>query len=318
MISLNRREYEARINLVMDYIRLHTSDDLSLNVLAKVANFSPYHFHRIFKAIVGETLNDFTRRIRIEKASKMLVLNPRKTITEIAFECGFSSSATFSRSFREHFGASPTEWRSGGWKKFSKIHQKKSKKRKVKSNIRQDISLPAGDNIRVKRRKSKERRGKGAKVEVKELPTYHVAYMRHIGPYGPELLDFWQRFIRWARARDLIRPDTVILGVPHGSPQFTEPGKLLYDTCIIVPENFTPEEDINVMDIPGGKYALCLFRGTAGEHEKRFEELFLDWMPDSGYQPDDRHFFHRYRDLNFYNPATRILECEICIPVKPL
>lgn len=311
----NRQEYLTRINRVVDYIQHHLIEDLSLTVLAKVANFSPYHFHRLFKAITGETLNDFVRRVRLEKAGGMLVLNPQETITNIALECGFSSQAVFSRAFREYFGSSPTEFRHGGWRKFSNIRYLKSKKRNVKSKIRNDQDLPTGDNIAGTPKKWEE---EPSKIEVKELPTFHVAYMRHIGPYSPEIYHFWQQFAKWAHARDLLGPGTVSLGVPHNSPVFTEPEKCHYDACLTVPEDFQPEGDINVMDLPGGKYAVCRFRGTEQEHEKKFEEIFLGWMPDSGYQPDDRPFFHRYRDLDFYDADTGILECEICIPVKPL
>ena len=314
----NRQEYETRINRVMDYILRHIIEDLSLTVLAKIANFSPYHFHRLFKAIAGETLNDFVRRVRLEKAGGMLVLNPRDTITNIAMECGFSSQAVFSRAFKEFFGLSPTEWRNGGWRKFGKFRHMKSKIRNTNSKIRNDAHRMRKDNIPGTPGKLVEGGIGKFEIEVRELPARHVAYMRHIGPYSPEIYEFWQRFSKWAAARDLLKPDTVILGVPHNSPVFTEPEKCHYDACITVPGDFQPEGEVNVMDIPGGKYAVCRFRGKEDEHESVFGQIFLEWMPDSGYQPDDRAFYHRYSGLDFYHPDTGILECEICIPVKPL
>ncbi len=93
-----KTEYIARINRVIDYIEKNVDKDLSLEVLAGVACFSSFHFHRIFKAIVGETLNQFINRIRLEKSATQLMSNPNKTITDIAFDCGFSGSASFARS----------------------------------------------------------------------------------------------------------------------------------------------------------------------------------------------------------------------------
>ena len=90
-----REEYTARINRVIDYIEANIAKDLSLGELAQVAQFSPFHFHRIFSAMVGETLNEFIWRIRVEKAADRLITNPKKSVTEIAFECGFSGSSTF-------------------------------------------------------------------------------------------------------------------------------------------------------------------------------------------------------------------------------
>jgi AraC family transcriptional regulator len=74
-----REEYVARINRVIDYIESHLDERLSLERLAKVANFSPFHFHRIFGAMVGQTLNQFIARLRAEKAAMQLVSNPKKT-----------------------------------------------------------------------------------------------------------------------------------------------------------------------------------------------------------------------------------------------
>lgn len=89
MAQKNLTEYKARINAVMDYIQNNLHKPLSLNELAKVANFSPYHFHRISSSIVGETLNSFIQRLRIEKATSMLKANPKKSITEIALDYAF-------------------------------------------------------------------------------------------------------------------------------------------------------------------------------------------------------------------------------------
>ena len=95
-----RESYIARINRVIDYVEANIDKELTLSELAEVALFSPFHFHRIFSAIVGETLNGFIQRLRIEKAATMLVQNPKKSITEIAFDCGFSGSSAFARAFR--------------------------------------------------------------------------------------------------------------------------------------------------------------------------------------------------------------------------
>ena len=91
----SRKEYIHRINRVADYVETHMDEDHSLETLASVAHFSPYHFHRIFKAIVGETIKDYTNRIRLEKAGRMLISSPRDSVTRVAMECGFSSSAVF-------------------------------------------------------------------------------------------------------------------------------------------------------------------------------------------------------------------------------
>ena len=104
----HQEEYISRVNRVIDYIESYYEKPLQLEELVDVASFSPFHFHRIFKALVGETLNRFINRIRIEKAASKLIDNPNKSITEIAFDYGFSGSASFARAFREAFNMSAT------------------------------------------------------------------------------------------------------------------------------------------------------------------------------------------------------------------
>jgi len=92
-LSNASHEYTKRIDQVIDYLRDHLDKPLKLKDLARVACFSEYHFHRVFGAMTGETVNDFTNRLRLEKAARLLT-KTRQSLTEIALECGFSSSAT--------------------------------------------------------------------------------------------------------------------------------------------------------------------------------------------------------------------------------
>jgi AraC family transcriptional regulator len=112
-----RKEYARRINAALDYIDRNLGDDISLAKLATVACFSPYHFHRIFSAFVGEPPAEYVRRLRLEKAAILLVNDLSAPVTGIAFVCGFSTSALFCRLFKARFGMSPTVWRDGGYEK---------------------------------------------------------------------------------------------------------------------------------------------------------------------------------------------------------
>jgi AraC family transcriptional regulator len=146
-----REEYASRINRVIDYIEAHIDKDLSLEALAEVACFSRYHFHRLFGAITGEPLGQFIQRIRVEKAASKLIHNPKKSITQIAFECGFSGSAAFARAFKEAFGMSAREWRVEGYLTDRKICKDKSNTGQTFRNNRKDLTVSSlyieGDNI---------------------------------------------------------------------------------------------------------------------------------------------------------------------------
>src|ERR1700691_6151672 len=110
------------MNRVVDYIQNHLAEPLDLERLAAVACFSPFHFHRLFRAWMGETLQSFVHRLRLERAAQMLSFDQVQSISDIASECGFSSSSAFARAFKQAFGTSGGEWRK---RKICKTNRKK-------------------------------------------------------------------------------------------------------------------------------------------------------------------------------------------------
>jgi len=114
MAGGHRGEYDRRVNRVIDHIREHLADELPLAALARLAAFSPFHFHRVFRAVTGETVAGFVHRLRIEKAAAALRDHPGRAVLEIALDHGFGSAAAFARAFRARFGMSATAWRTGG------------------------------------------------------------------------------------------------------------------------------------------------------------------------------------------------------------
>ena len=74
--DINKQEYQLRINKVTDYIHNHIDQPLSLQKMAGIACFSPFHFHRVFTILTGETPTDYIKRTRIEKAALLLPKSP--------------------------------------------------------------------------------------------------------------------------------------------------------------------------------------------------------------------------------------------------
>lgn len=316
-----REEYIARINRVVDYIEKNYDKELSLQLLAETANFSRFHFHRIFAALVGETLNQFIQRIRIEKAASMLIANLKKSITEIAFDCGFSGSAAFARSFKEYFGMSASEWRADN----NNNCETKSKISKTRRKIRKDFDISSfyfdneTDNqlwrINMKNKNQ-------VQVEVKEMPELNVAYVRHIGPYKGDSALFESLFTKlmsWAGPRGLLRfPETQILSVYYDNPEITDEDKLRVDACITIPEDAAVGGEIGKMSVPGGKFAVGHFElAGSDEYEEAWNTLMGGWLPDSGYQPDNRPSYELYRNNPKEHPQG-IQIVDIYVPVKPL
>lgn len=320
-----REEYITRINRVIDYIENNIDQELSLSQLATVANFSRYHFHRIFRAMVGETLNQFILRVRVEKAAVQLAGNPRKPITEIAFDCGFSSSATFARAFKELYKVSASEWRNQITDENNKNNETNSKNRKTISMIGKDFDSPSFYNIgssttnptwRIETMDKNQ-----IKIEVKEMPEMEIAYIRNIGAYQGDsdlFKELFDKLMMWAGPRGLLRfPETKVLIVYHDDPNITDDDKLRISASITVPKDTEPGGEIGRMTIAGGKFAVARYEIDSDEFEQAWGIVCGDWLPDSGYQPDDRLCYELCHNNPEEHPEGKHI-IDICVPVKPL
>lgn len=293
----HRLQYEKRVNRVVDHIHGHLAEDLSLATLASIAAFSPFHFHRVFKGITGETLFAFIQRMRIERAASTLRGDRGQSILAVALDHGFSSAATFARAFRAHFGMSATERRAGGAERWRLTR------------------LPERKDGTPRRKAGKADR---VSVRVSELPGQHVAYMRYVGPYGAHgIPQLWTRFIQWMAGRDLALENTVRFGISYDEPGITAPEKCRYDACVVVPRDFAPDRWVNLMDLPRAKYAVAEFRGTALEIEEACDRVFSSWLPGSGWDPDDRPSLERYRGAPTSRGTPGAFRCDLCLPVRP-
>ena len=305
MKRASRLEYTRRVNRVVDHVRQHLADDLSLATLAHLAAFSPFHFHRIFRAVTGETVFGFIQRLRIEKAAVALRHDGERSVLEVALDHGFSSAATFARAFRARFGTTATAWRQRGAPKDRKASKAIGKRRKASRSGRADTA----------------RRGKEAamNVQVRESPPYHVAYMRYVGPYGAHgIPELWMKLRTWIDARGLGSPDTITLGVAHDDPAVTAPERCQYDACVVVPPDFAPDRSVSVTNVAGGRYAIAHFEGSAHEIQGAWDRIFADWLPRSGYQPDDRPCYELYRGHPMKDTTRDVFRCELSLPVRPL
>jgi AraC family transcriptional regulator len=312
-----QREYRSRLNRALHYIDKHIDQELSLEVISRAAGFSPYHFHRIFSAIVGETINEYVRRLRLEKAAILLVHNPFRSITEIALDCGFSSSSNFARAFKEHFGMSASEWReeSDKQQRVRKIGQERSKYGKKVSKKGKDSHPHAGYDSGVNQSTVKEHE---MRVELKQLSETHIAYVRHMkGYWDPGLEQAWNKVCTWAGARNLIDSETKYIGISHDDPEVTPADKCRFDACVSVPSGTKGSGEVMITTLPGGKYAVYRFEGQPQKIKEAYAYMYGKWMPESGYQPADSPCYEIYINDPQKDPEGKFI-FDMCIPIKPL
>ncbi len=297
-------EYRKRICQAMNYISRNIVRELSLEEISEVAAFSKFHFHRIFKAVVGETVAEFTRRLRIEMAANHLLSNHVEDITTIAMECGFSSSQNFAKAFRQHFNTTPSQFRK------SKIGNKFR-------NDRNALSLKALydlDTVFLNNLNSEKRTAINA--EVKEMPEYNVAYVRKMGPYNQETWEHASAELKkWAEPRGYLA-SSVVLTVYWDNPEVTLSEKCRVDACVSVPQGTFPEEQIAIQTIAGGSYGVCRFEIKSDQFQQIWDDAFA-WLVNSGYECGDNPCFELYHN----NPADHpegMWKVDICIPLKPV
>ena len=309
--SANRIVYEQRVYRVQDYISAHLDRKLNLSRLASISAISPFHFHRIFKSVAGETVYDFVQRLRLEKSCRMLSSDDSQKIIHIAFCCGFSTPSSFSKAFKQQYRMSPSEYRN----RRNHTGTLKSKNGKPVGKAGKEKTFPVHYPITDVELESLYNRRKKMNVRIETLPEYRIAYMRRIGAYGEGNFQLMRELKKWAITRDLLNDSSVILGLAHDDPAVTPPQNCRYDTCIVIPDDYELEKNINESRLPGGKYAIIPVEHTAEAIGKIWNDIFTVWLPDSGYLIDDRPIFERYTGTA---KETKLEpeKCEICIPVK--
>jgi len=292
--------YRRRINQVIDYLNDNLDRSVSLEELASVAFFSPFHFHRIFVALMGETLNTFTNRMRNEKAARLLKFS-KKSIEEIATECGFSSSATLWRSFKQYFEVSPGKYRKGEQIKNSKI--------------RKDL-LPI---IQYHCNMTQEKLEHLFPVQIKQLPERRIAYIRVTDAFKEGVvITAFNNLINWSKEVGLYKFGT-IFGMSKDDPEVTPKEKYSYEACITLPRDFEVNLDspVQMTILPACKYAFTKVSGDINLVAAGINYLFDIWLINSDYecetQPGLEVFLSKENVCNWSH-----FDLELGIPVKKM
>ncbi|WP_299683569.1 AraC family transcriptional regulator [uncultured Dokdonia sp.] len=296
-------DYKSRINRVFQYIDQNLENDLSLQQLSEIAFFSPYHFHRIFKYITNETVNEYVTRRRLEKAAAAL-LHTNTPITEIALLSGFKDNSTFTRAFKKFYGVAPSLFKKEHPNKFSKIRQVQSKNGQVYPAYEKYICIITNHKKWIHM---------NATIEVKETPTLHLAGVTHIGIHDVE--HAFGKLIQWATPKDLLKDPAAKLGrVFYDSIKITAPDKVRMSIFLITDTPFKAEGEIHKLTIQQGKCIVGRFEIAPNEFEKSWTGLFI-WMNENGYKKSSGNPYEIYHNDYREHPENKFI-VDLYIPVE--
>jgi AraC family transcriptional regulator len=289
-------EYVQKINRVIDYLRGNLDRQVKLKELARVACLSEFHFHRIFGAVSGETLNNFTNRLRLEKAARLLRYSDHR-VTDIALDCGFSSSATFSRAFRSGYETSPSEFRKSGEIKKSKICKELFPK--------DEYGLPM----------SAEEKRAAFPVRLIEIPERQVGYIRVTNAFDLDrVLAAVKTIIEWAKSQDIFSQGT-LFGMTVDDPHVTPMHLYRYEVCLASSSPFKCRDGMSKLKMPAMRYAAIKVSGDLHKVATAWDYLYRDWLINSAYEPEHAPALEVFLDKERATDWSHF-ELELCLPVR--
>ena len=265
------QDYKKRLLPVLTHIQQRLDEHLELAELAALAHFSPFHFHRIFRGMVGESLQEHIRRLRLERAAWRLSYS-RQAVTGIAFDAGYESHEAFTRAFHAAFGMSPS--------RFRVLRQPRS--------LAQASHAPSGVHYREDQRltnfKTMKPNPQNETITIQTVPARRVAYVRHTGPYA-ECGKAWDKLCAYLGKEGMLGAGMLFIGLSYDDPEVTPPAKIRYDACVTVDETFKPEGEIGLQIIPGGEYAVATHFGPYDQLSQTYARILGQWLPRNGREP---------------------------------
>ena len=275
--------YEERLSRVTAYIHDHLDEDIDLNRLAEIACLSPYHWHRIYRAVYGETIAATVKRLRLSRAAGYLAKTDMP-IDEVARRSGYPNLQSFTRIFSAVFGLPPAAYRKNG-------------------------------SHTQFQRESCERITGMYEVSIRSVPDMKAATVEHIGSYM-EVGRAFDTVFGWLGARDLMGSIRSTVGIYYDDPDAVAEDKLRSRAGVVVPEDFPVDAPLEMTGIAGGEYAVLRYKGPYADMSAAYGWFFSEWLKNSGREPADEPMFEEYLN-NPRDTAPTELLTDIYMPLVP-
>lgn len=285
MKESTNNHYNKSLNKSIDFINKNLGKTISIQLLSEIAGISEYHFHRIFKAFIGESLGSFIQRLKMEYAAQKLHYS-NLSLEDIALETGYENQQSLSRAFKNYFGINPSAFRN--------IESYFGSKIKDKENLYIDLN-----------------------PRIEEIEQIELIYVRIIAKYGEKnkYKESWDNLISYAGKECLIEKDSSFIGLSFDDPNITKENRCRYYACISVKKSFVPAGKYGKISVPAGKFAVFSLNGSYTKLNSLYNSIYRNWLQKTNYELRNSLSFEKYLN-NPENVSEKKLKTEVYIPIK--
>ncbi|UUC44064.1 AraC family transcriptional regulator [Flavobacterium cerinum] len=290
-----------QLGKVLDFIEQNPDENITIEKVAAIGNYSPYHFHRLFKAYTGETILEFSNRKRLEKIAALLIRDKKLTISELVFRYGFSDNAALTKAFKKRYGISPSAFRKLSSSQYDKVKQ--SKNGQTFEGLESYI-------CRIETLKNKMM---NTKITIQPIEPLHIVAVNHIGVDNLDAA--FTTIINWSVENEGIDPQKMeVIRIYHDSFKITAPEKVRMEIGVRINREVKPEAGIFYRLLEPGECITGDFEMDPQDFEKAWSYLYI-MMNENGYTPTEALPFEIIRNNYKEHPEKKII-VTLYIPVK--
>jgi DNA gyrase inhibitor len=250
-LDIRRNGYRERLERVLAHIRANLDRPLDLDELADIACLSRFHWHRVYRGLMGETVWQTVKRLRLHRAAAELASGP-EPVAQIAVRCGYGNVRAFSKAFRDEYGLPPSRYRAeGGHRRYDEPGKE--------SHAMYDI-------------------------RIEEFPGATLAGVPHRGSYLEIGAAFEKLGMELGRCGAEVEPGRLAAAY-FDDPDITPVAELRSLAGVLVGADEAVPEELERQAVPAGRYAVLSHRGPYAELHKAYSFLFGKWLPQSGEAP---------------------------------
>ncbi|WP_373980868.1 AraC family transcriptional regulator [Achromobacter sp. JD417] len=277
MKPATRSQHAQRLDPVLRWLAANPDAPPDLHHLADLACLSPYHFHRVYRAMMGETVNATVQRIRMHRAAAALA-SSETPLRDIAQRAGYESDAAFNRAFGALFGTPPGRYRAA----------------RAQSSTPKELTMYP--------------------VVIENFPGTTLAVLPHRGSYQ-DIGPVFSRAFMLAIGRGIATPDTIGYGIYFDDPEQVPESQLRSLAGMPVAPDADIGQELERFEIPAGRCAILTYTGPYNEMRKPYDWLFAEWLPSSSMAPADFPMFEQYLNDPRTTPPAQ-LQTRICLPLQ--